>query len=190
MRSTLIIAIVCCLALPAAAQDLSPTVLSKDDAHKLAKLAHQKIVAKRAEVALLSREELSAALTTNLSDKTKIIYQDGYGVYIEYTGAHGEDRMWFPGNTDAVIGHWDLRDFGKSQRACFKYFDSKDAVTGEVNNTDCSPAEQTLSDGDTIDARSGDVFGLLSGKIPYKKDSLSVPAWPSASAVGAAAAGK
>jgi hypothetical protein len=162
----------------AIAQDSTSTVLSREDARNFANLAQQKIAAKKEQLSKLSKQEITDALKANLRDKTKIIYQQGYGVFVEYSAADGRDRMWFPGNRGVVIGCWGLRDFGEKTRACFKYFNSRNAVTGEFENTECIPPEQTLSGGNVIDEKSGDAFNLLSDKIPYRKDAMSIPAWP------------
>ena len=164
--------------LAALAQDVSPSVLSKDDAKAMASLMGKKVRTERAKLKTLSRQQISDALTENLSDVTKIIYQPGYGVFIEYTAADGRDRMWFPGNTGAVKGIWGLREIRNVPRVCFHYFNSVNAVTGEIENSECIQPEQTLSGANVIDKRPGDVFNLLSDKIPYQKGGMSIPSWP------------
>lgn len=164
----------------ALAKDASPRVLTKEDANKMASLGGTKEKAARATLKTLSKQQLSAALSEKLSDVTAIVYQRGYGVYIEYTAADGRDRMWFPGNTGVVSGIWGVREIRNGPRACFHYFNSVDAVTGEFESTECIAPVKTLSESDVIDRRSGDVFNLLSGRIPYRKDMFSIPAWPDA----------
>jgi hypothetical protein len=88
--------------------------------------------------------------------------------------------MWFPGNRGAVTGIWGIRYIHDTPRACFKYFNSRNAVTGEFENTECIAPEQTLGNSDVIGEKAGDVFGLMSGKIPYVKSPMSVPTWPPA----------
>jgi hypothetical protein len=180
MKAVLVAVILSLAPLAAAAQDPSPTTLSKGDARGISTLARVKQHAAKERIAGLSKAELSAALTANLSDVTKIIYQDGYGVYVEYSAADGRDRMWFPGNVGVVKGVWGVREMGGGPRACFHYFNSRNAVTGEFESTECVPPEQTLGNGDVIDQRPGDAFNLLSDHIPYRKAPLSVPAWPAA----------
>lgn len=162
----------------AMAQAASSRVLTPAEAQSFAMLATAKEKAARDRLKTLSKEQIYAELQHNLSDVTKIIYQPGFGVYVEYTAADGQDRMWFPGNTRAVRGVWSVRDRNGASRVCFHYFKSTNVVTGEFESTECSPPEQTLSDGIVIEKRHGDVFNLLSDHIPYRKAAFEVPAWP------------
>ena len=180
MKAALIALVLSLPPIAVAAQDASPATLSREDAHRMSSLAGAKTRAAKERIARLSSEELSAALTANLADVTKIIYQDGYGVYVEYSAADGRDRMWFPGNVGVVRGVWGVREMHGAPRACFHYFNSRNAVTGEFESTECIAPEQTLGGGDVIDQRPGDVFNLLSDRIPYRKDANSIPAWPAA----------
>lgn len=86
--------------------------------------------------------------------------------------------MWFPGNTVVVKGIWGVREIHNVPRACFHYFNSVNAVTGEFESTECIKPVQTLSEEYVIDKRPGDAFNLLSDKIPYRKDVFSIPDWP------------
>lgn len=162
----------------AAAQTNNAFVLSDDDAQKVAVLSKQRKHDAGKQISGMSHDQLTQALKDNLSDKTKIIYQKGYGVYVEYSAADGSDRMWFPGNSDAVYGIWQVKESWGTPAACFHYFNSRDAVTGEVNATDCISPKQTLGNSDVIDERPGDVFNLMPGGIPYRKSSMDIPTWP------------
>ena len=86
--------------------------------------------------------------------------------------------MWFPGNTVAVIGRWGVRDSWSGPHACFKYSNSSADVSPGFSFIDCVSPVQTLSGAVVIDEKSGDVFGLLSGRIPYVNGGFEVPAWP------------
>lgn len=160
------------------AQDDSSNVLSEADTNRLTALAKQKMATEKTLIASMSNEAVAKALTENLNDKTKIIFQQGYGVYVEYTAADGGARMWFPGNKSVVVGHWGVQMIDGHPRACFKYFNGYDVVTKEFEPTECINSAQTLSNGDVISQRPGDIFHLLTGHIPYPKGLLNLPAWP------------
>ncbi len=176
MKSIYLIAALC-LAPNMAVAGNGAKVLSAEDARSFAAASGQKLAAEKPVVAAMAAADLRAALTASLSGRTKIIYQDGYGVYVEYTAPDGSDRMWFPRNADAVKGKWTVRDTPDGPRACFLYFNSHDVVTGQFEPNDCVPAEQTLSGANVLDVRSGDVFGLMA-KLPYIKSDMDVPQWP------------
>ncbi len=170
-----------CLAPHMAVAGDGAKVLSAEDAHSLAAASNQKLATEKADVAAMSQADLRTALSASLNGRTKIIYQDGYGVYVEYTAPDGADRMWFPRNNGVVKGEWKVQDTDGVPRACFHYFGSHDVVTGQFEPTDCVPPEQTLSGANVLDQRSGDVFGLMGG-IPYVKSVMDVPQWPKADA--------
>ncbi len=163
----------------AVAQVDGTVTLSPEGAHKVTELGKQKQSEAKKTLKTLSSEEIRAALNDNLKDKTKIIYQKGYGVYVEYSAPDGSDRMWFPGNRGAVRGVWGLRDMSGKPHACFHYFNSRNYVTGEFESTECIDPEVTLGNADVIDEKTGDVFNLMPGQIPYVKSSMDVPTWPS-----------
>ena len=135
--------------------------------------------ARTAEIAAMSPADIQEALTDAISDKTKIIYQPGHGVYVEYSAPDGHVLMWYPRNTGVVHGEWGIRQFGGEQRICFKYFAAYHGVTGEFEPTECVAPQQTLLAENVIALRAGDAFGLASGKIPYAKHPLDLPEWPS-----------
>jgi len=170
--------VLCLAPLAAAAQEIGATTLSQADIQKFEALARDKHEAEHVRLASLSNQQISDALQANLANKTKIIFQQGYGVYVEYSSGDGQDRMWFPGNQGVVKGNWGVREMGGGPRACFHYFNSRNAVTHEFESTECVSPEQTLSGENVLDERAGDVFGLLADRIPYRKSPLSVPAWP------------
>ena len=178
MKHLLLAAILCALPLTVTAQSETQTLVTAEDFHNFSITSQQRETAAKAQLGKLSKPEVIAAIKDNLSDKTKIIYQEGYGVYIEYSAADGRDRMWFPGNRGIVTGIWDVQDKFWGPQACFHYYKSINAVTGEYENTECTSAAQIVGNSDVIDERSGDVFNLLSNSIPYTKKPLDIPAWP------------
>ena len=154
--------------------------LSAAEMYRLTSAAEAKRDAARAAYAGKPPEAITAALTATLADRTKIFFQPGYGVFVEYTTADGRDRMWFPRNPHVVVGTWAIRTMDGAPRACFHYLKSHDAVTGTYEPTECSDAMQTLAGMGLIDERAGDAFGLLSDRIPWTKEPREVPAWPGA----------
>jgi hypothetical protein len=180
MKTALIAILLAGAPVAAMSEDLGHRVMTQAEADGFASLGPAKEMAARKTLESLSAPDVKAALTANLSDVTKIIYQAGYGVFIEYTSADGQDRMWFPGNRGVVKGVWGLREMGGGLRACFHYLNSRNVVTGEFESTECVEAAQELSDAVVLDRRSGDVFKLMSDRIPYRKGTLEGPAWPAA----------
>ncbi|WP_353227476.1 hypothetical protein [Novosphingobium sp.] len=159
-------------------QPVQAATLTDQETQALHDAAGAKQRATKERLKTLSSAQIADALRENLSDVTKIIFQKGYGVFVEYTAADGQDRMWFPGNTGVIRGIWGVRDRNGRPTACFHYLKSVNAVTGEFESTECVPPEQTLGESVVIEKRHGDVFNLLSDRIPYRKAPLDVPAWP------------
>lgn len=125
-----------------------------------------------------SAEQVAIAIKGRLEDSTAIVYQRGHGVYVEYTGKDGEVRMWYPRNTRVLKGHWGVQDVAGLPKACFRYVEGVNPVTGVFAPTECVHPVQIVSRSVVLAERSGDVFGLLSGKVPYPKDPLDVPIPP------------
>ena len=121
-------------------------------------------------------EQLGAALTASVSGKTKLIFQPGHGVYAEYTAPDGQLRMWYPRNVKVVKGSWGLRTIKGRTRICFKYADAINPVTQVYEPTECVAPVQTLSESDVLRIWQGDVFDLMSDRIPYQKGALDMPA--------------
>ena len=112
MKSAFLAIVLCFAPAAATAQETGATVLSNADIQKFEALARDRHAAERTQLAGLSGQQVSDALKANLANKTKIIFQKGYGVFVEYSSADGQDRMWFPGNQDVVKGIWGVRDRG------------------------------------------------------------------------------
>jgi hypothetical protein len=161
LKKILLAAVLLVMPLTAVAQDGTKPLVTDEDFHNFSLLSKQREAAAKAQLAKLPKSDVVAAIKTSLSDKTKIIYQQGYGVYVEFTDADGTDRMWFPGNRGVVVGLWEVQDKFWGPQACFHYYKSVNAVTGEPENSECVPAAQTVGNADVIDERPGDVFHLL-----------------------------
>jgi hypothetical protein len=121
-------------------------------------------------------EQVGSALTASVSGKTKLIFQPGHGVYAEYTAPDGQLRMWYPRNVKVVKGSWGLRTIKGRTRICFKYADAINPVTQLYEPTECVAPVQTLSEADVLRSWPGDVFDLMSGRLPYQKGALDMPA--------------
>ena len=132
----------------------------------------------REELREMSREEVKTRLLAELTDVTTIVKQTGHGIYVEYTAPDGRLYMWYPGNFVTVSGTWGIADDYSTPRACFKYFGAYHGVTGEFEPNECVSAAQTLSGAFVVDKRTGDVFGLSTGGIPYQKSAGNLPPWP------------
>ena len=122
--------------------------------------------------------QLTEALTARLANQTHVIYQPGYAVYIEFTGDDGTVLMWFPGNRNVVHGIWKIVDRNGTPEACYHYLNSHNAVTGEFENTECIDPAQTIAAMGVLAARTGDIYNLRSGNIPYRKETTDIPALP------------
>jgi hypothetical protein len=122
-----------------------------------------------------SPEQLSAALTNSLSGKSKLIFQPGHGVYVEYTAPDGQLRMWYPRNVNVVRGSWAIRTMKGEVRSCFRYKEAVDPVTQIYEPTECVRPVQTLSESNVLKSWSGDAFHLMSGRIPYSKGAMDLP---------------
>ncbi len=121
---------------------------------------------------------VQVALKAALADVTRVIYQRGHGVYVEYTMADGKLLMWYPGNRRLVEGIWAVRDVEGLPRACFSYRNAVNPVTHVFNPTECVNPVQTLAESGTIARGIGDVFGLSANGLPFAKAAMDVPAWP------------
>jgi len=125
-----------------------------------------------------TKAQLAEALTARLANQTHVIYQPGYTVYVEYTGDDGTVLMWFPGNRNVVHGIWKIVDRDGTSKACYHYLNSHNAVTGEFESTECIDPAQTMAAMGVLASRTGDIYNLRSGNIPYKKPAMDIPALP------------
>ena len=125
-----------------------------------------------------TKAQLTEALTARLANQTHVIYQPGYAVYIEYTGDDGSVLMWFPGNRNVVHGIWKIVDRDGTPQACYHYLNSHNAVTGAFESTECIDPAQTMAAMGVLAARTGDIYNLRSGNIPYRKGQMDLPELP------------
>lgn len=127
------------------------------------------------EIEARTNEELSRALTEALSGRSSLVYQEGHGVYVEYTAPDGQLRMWYPNNLRVVRGSWGVRQVRGRARACFRYSNAVNPVTQVFEPTECVSAVQSLSGANVLRSWPGDVFGLMADRIPYRKTSMDMP---------------
>jgi hypothetical protein len=126
----------------------------------------------------MSPEQVVAELDRHLGNKTKMVFSSYHGVQVEFTADTGQVALWYPGNWGVVRGVWDARVEAGSAVICYSYFNALNPANGQVNPTDCfSPAQIFGGVGD-LGSRDGDVFNLMSGRIPYRLQKTEVPAWP------------
>ncbi|WP_205481443.1 hypothetical protein [Sphingomonas arenae] len=168
------------LAFLAAAAAQAPTtppsaILSFKEAGRIMVAAEKKQADTRRRIRDLSDEQLTSELRAALSGKTKMVYQLGHGVYVEYTDPSGELRMWYPRNQNVVKGSWGTREVRGKVRACFHYKEAVNPVTHVYEPTECVAPEQTLSAAEVLQSWDGDVFRLMENRVPYAKDLMDMP---------------
>lgn len=151
------------------------TVLSFKEAGRIIVATEKKHAETRRRIRDWSSAQLTSELTAAISGKTKMIYQLGHGVYVEYTAPDGNLRMWYPKNVKVVKGSWGVRDVRGKTRACFHYPDAVNPVTHVYEPTECVAPEQTLSGAEVLQSWDGDVFHLMEDRIPYSKDGMDMP---------------
>ena len=173
-----VIAFLAALAAMQGAAPPSPKILSEAEAHQIANAAIDKQLAMRGTIKDWPEPQLAAELTRAVSGKTKLIFQHGHGVYVEYTAPDGNLRMWYPRNVKVVKGSWGLRKVRGKMRACFRYANAVNPVTQVFEPTECVSAEQTLSAGEVLQSWDGDVFRLMDDRIPYQKAAMDIPSPP------------
>lgn len=161
-------------ALQASTAPPSP-VLSFKEAGRIIVATEKKRAETRKRIREWTGEQLTSELTAAISGKTKLIYQLGHGVYVEYTDPAGDLRMWYPKNKDVVKGSWGVRNVSGKVRACFQYRNAVNPVTHVYEPTECVAPEQTLSAAEVLQSWDGDVFRLMEDGIPYPKDVMDMP---------------
>ena len=154
----------------------SVPVLQPEEAARFAAEGRRTMARINGEVTGWSDEQFSSALTAAFSGRTKLIYQEGHGVFAEYTAPDGQLRMWYPNNQAVVKGRWGVQRVSDAVRICFHYFNSTNPVTREFEPRECIPAAQALSEVPVLRSWPGDVFNLMSDRIPYRKGLMDMPA--------------
>ncbi len=176
---------VLCLVLTTAATDAIgdfaspwPKQMTRELASKVATDSEAREHVAREQIKGWTDTQLTEALTARLANQTHVLYQPGFGVYVEYTSADGQVLMWFQNNPHVVHGTWAAVNIFGKPRVCFHYFNSTNYVTHEYEPTECIDPEQDIAAMGVLAARTGDIYNLASGKIPYRKAAMDIPALP------------
>jgi len=101
------------------------------------------------------------AVRAFIADSTIKNWDDDYGTQIEYHGSDGRTWLVFPGNIRSVQGFWEIRGPAGKPSLCYRYPNSRDAITGNPGDDwECGPVALRLTDDEIVD---GDVLGLAQG---------------------------
>lgn len=151
--------------------------LSEGDLHQMSMIAGSRQAGVVEQVKAMNRDQLASALNGALSDRTRMTYQDGEGIIVEYSAPGGELRMWYPGHRNVVVGQWGVPPQKKKKlvSACFHYGAATTQVAEAFQPNECAPPEQTLGAANVIREWRGDVFNLMTGRIPYVKSAMGMP---------------
>jgi hypothetical protein len=149
--------------------------LTEGDLHQMSMIAGSRQAAGAEQARKLKGRQLAAALTGALENKTRLIYKKGLGIIVEYTAPGGELRMWYPGEKDVIAGQWGVQQKKKLASACFRFGAARSAAPALFEPKECFAAEQTLGAANVIRDWRGDVFNLMSGRIPYVKSAMGMP---------------
>lgn len=152
------------------------TVLSDDDTRQMAMVAQGRQAEAVGRAGMMKTKELEPALRQALTDRTRAVLVQGYGIYVVYTAADGRLYAWFPGRPDVVGGTWGVQKISKKTSVACQRFDRPSAPrTGAYLPTECVPVERTLGDLDSLQSWPGDPFGLASGRVPFVKQAMGLP---------------
>lgn len=109
-----------------------------------------------------------AQLKAQVSGRTHRTYSSQHGTQVEYLAPNGVSYLWYPGNTRAVVGRWTVEPYDKNPKVgviCFAYQNSYNPVTRTSGGRHCITAGNFKNT--HRESRSGDVFNLSSGRVPY-----------------------
>lgn len=118
------------------------------------------------------------------SDRTTLFHSSEHGTQVEYATADGRVFLWYPGNRDVISGRWRVEEIGpvlvrhegkaadagkpkKLAKICFQYAsNSYNPVTRQRGGSWSCTLYGSLK-ASTRESRSGDVFNLANGRIPF-----------------------
>jgi hypothetical protein len=139
------------------------------------------------ELRRMSLDEFERFVRDRISGQTVSFAGPVHGLQVEYYGSDGRNALWYPGNDRALLGSYTLRQsdepiniFGDKPGVliCFLY-------DGETHNpgTGATGHEEECQSAYAFIAKikgkmTGDVFNLMTGKIPFVLDNRQPPAWP------------
>ncbi len=108
---------------------------------------------------------ISPVFAAKYRGNTIVYFERSHGLQVEYYSKTGRAYLWYPGNRSVVAGRWQIRKKGK---ICFQYGQrTYNPVTGKRGGRwECNRISSQQRAAKSF--CNGDVFGLTSGKIPYK----------------------
>lgn len=100
--------------------------------------------------------------------RTYLFHDPILGFQIEYFSPDNGAFLWFPGNTVAVQGEYQVRRQPDGDQVCYRYFNSRHVITGERGGSfSCSDLERSKRK--VVGELAGDPFNLSRGTIPYRR---------------------
>ena len=144
------------------------------------------------ETVRMSIDEFEGVVTQLLSGYTIVTRGTAHGTQLEYYSPDGRIALWYPGNSNAVLGTFRTRKsfepfnmWGNiaGVQICFSYSpNSYNPVTGAQGAAEqCTSAYAHIAS--ILGKHEGDVFGLLNGEVPHVLDRDEVPNWPNGQSV-------
>ena len=123
----------------------------------------------KAELGRYPRSVFQAAgLRARYSDSTHLDYSTQHGTQIEYMSSGGRAYLWYPGNTQLVVGEWNTQsDRQNGGEICFRYpsatFNPATRTFG--GNWSCQRAADFIWAEEQY--TKGDPYRLSTGQIPF-----------------------
>lgn len=97
-------------------------------------------------------------------DHTVVYYEPQHGNQIEYYGRDGKAYLWYPGNRGVVVSEWRIDGGDYCERSPPNVYNP---VTHQWSGQwERRPVDRLLAT--KVDAARGDIFGLSTGRIPYR----------------------
>nr|WP_294848372.1 hypothetical protein [uncultured Sphingomonas sp.] len=164
------------LALLLALAGPTETILAEDEIRQMRMVASSQGAEAAGELKTLKGPALETALRDAVSDKTRAVLIDGYGIYLVHASSDGRLQGWFPGQSVAIAGTWGVQKFSKKLIvACQRFDRPEQARTGPYQPKECAAADKTLGGSDVLRQWEGDPFDLTGGKVPYIKKAWGLP---------------
>jgi hypothetical protein len=116
-------------------------------------------------------EQVRELLLQHMNDRTKTVADyNNKTVFVEFSSSDGKIYTWLPNTEQVSTGTWKIESSANGELSvCF-------AADGAADKPLCIPSAFILSEYCTIELRERDVFGLTTGKLPFSKAPLVVPA--------------
>lgn len=128
------------------------------------------------EAQTMTVPQFEAFARAQIADYTVSTSQSVHGVQVEYFDQNGNNALWYQGNAVALYGKYRYKPSYSGLDICFFYYgDSYNPSTGKRGKEECDNAYKHLHR--ITSKKQGDVFGLLSGKLPDNK-TIIPNAWP------------